>query len=179
MTEPETMVFATPIKASKEAVWAELTKTDSPQAAFWNTVLHTTGLEPGARYQMRSPSGKYVNTFGTIEQYEPPTLLVQTLRFARFEDPWCTVTYRIEDAPDGDGVVLHVRVEGLPPDTETATGLNGSGGFRWVIKTIGKIVENGRPPLSTRAMSLVAHVFEKRMEPEITLVEHWPMDRLE
>lgn len=173
MTEHDDLLFSTPIKATKEAVWAELTKTDAPQAPFWNTVLHTTGLEPGASYQMRSPSGKYVNTLGIIERYEPPSLLVQTLRFARFDEPPCRVTYQIDDA-DAGGVILTVRVEGLGPG-ETRDGFEGSGGFVWVLKTIKRVVEDGKVPLPTRAMYWVAKMFESRMEPESTRVEHWPM----
>ncbi len=174
MTEAQPLLFSTPIKATKEAVWAELTKTDSPQAAFWNTVLHTTGLEPGASYQMRSPDGKYVNTLGTIEQCEPPTLLVQTLRFARYDEPPCTVTYRIEDAPDG-GVTLTVRVDGLAPDSEVGKGFQGSGGLQWVIEMVKTIVEDGRAPFATRAMYRVAALLGPIMEPKETRVEHWPM----
>lgn len=175
MTDGETLMFSTPISASKEAVWAELTKTDSPQAAFWNTVLHTTGLDPGASYQMRSPSGKYVNTLGTIERYEPPSLLVQTLRFARFDEPPCTVTYRIEDAPDG-GVVLSVKVEGLSPDSKVRTGFEGGGGYQWVLNTVKQIVEEGKPSFGTRAMYRVAALLEPVMEPKRTKVELWPME---
>lgn len=176
MTENDTLMYSIQINATKEAVWAELTKTDSPQAAFWNTVLHTTGLQPGATYQMRSPDGKYVNTMGTIEEYEPHTRLVQTLRFVRYDEPPCTVTYEIDDAPEG-GVTLTVRVDGpAPKDSKTMKGLEGGGGFAWIVKTVKRIVEDGQAPFATRAMYRVAQVLAPIMEPKSTRVEHWPME---
>ena len=70
MAETETAVFSIHIDATKEAVWREITRTDKPHDAMYHTVLHSTGLKPGASYQMRTPNGKYVFTIGEIVEYD-------------------------------------------------------------------------------------------------------------
>ena len=146
---------------------------------MFHTVLHSTGLKPGASYQMRTPDGRYVNTIGEILEYEPPTLLKQTVRFARYDDPPVTATYEIEDAPQG-GVVLTLTLEDLPVGTKSGDGWTGSGGGAWIIKTIKRIVEDGHAPPSTRAMYKFFDVFSPVLAPlatpKRTRVENWPMD---
>lgn len=92
MGDTETAVFSIRIDGTKEAVWRELTQTDKPQDAMFHTVLHSTGLQPGASYQMRTPDGRYVNTIGEILEYDPPNRLKQTVRFVRYDDPPVTAT---------------------------------------------------------------------------------------
>ena len=179
MAETETAVFSTHINASKEAVWAEITRTDKPHDAFFHTVLHTTGLKPGATYQMRTPNGRYVFAQGEILEYEPPTHLKQTVRFVRYDDPPVTVTYSIDDAPEG-GVTLVVTVEDIPSGTKTADTWTGSGGAAWTCKTLKRIVEDGKAPVSIRAMYKFFDVFGSVLAPlstpKRTRVEHWPMN---
>lgn len=179
MAETETAVFSTHINATREAVWAEITRTDKPHDAFFHTVLHTTGLEPGASYQMRTPNGRYVFAQGEILEYEPPTRLKQTVRFVRYDDPPVTVTYSIEDAPEG-GVDLVVTVEDIPSGTKTADTWKGSGGGAWTCKTIKEIVEDGQASFSTRLMykffDVFAPVIAPLTTPKRTKVEHWPMN---
>lgn len=179
MAETETAVFSTHINATKEAVWAEITRTDKPQDAMYHTVLHTTGLQPGASYQMRTPDGRYVNAVGEILECEPPTRLKQTVRFVRYDDPPTTVTYDIADAPEG-GVNLTVTVEDIPVGTKTGDSWNGSGGGGWVGKTIKEIVENGQASFSTRVMykffDVLAPVIAPVATPKRTKVENWPMN---
>lgn len=179
MAETETAVFSTHIDATKEAVWAEITRTDQPQDAMYHTVLHTTGLRPGAQYQMRTPDGRYVNAIGELLEYDPPTRLKQTVRFVRYDDPPVTVTYDIEDAPEG-GVDLTITVEDIPVGTKTGNGWKGSGGIDWVGMTLKNVVEDGQAPLSTRVMykffDVFAPVIAPLATPKQTKVEHWPMN---
>lgn len=175
MGETERVVFSIHINGSKEAVWQELTKTDEPQASLYNTVLHTKGLVPGNRYQMRSPDGRTVNTIGEILECDPPSLLKQTLRFTRMDDPECTITFEIADAAQG-GVDLTLTVDDLPVGTKTSKGMTGSGGGDWILKTLKRIVETGKVGLSTRVMYKFFDIFGPTVLPKRTRVEHWPME---
>ena len=178
MARTETAVFSTHINASKEAVWQEITKTDGPQDAMFHTVLHTTGLKPGASYQMRTPDGRYVNAIGEILEYEPPTRLKQTVQFVRYDDPKVTVTYDIADAPQG-GVDLTITVEDIPVGTKSGDSWTGSGGGDWICTTIKQIVEDGQASTSTRLMyrffDVFAPVIAPIATPKRTKVENWPM----
>lgn len=179
MAETETAVFSIHIVATKEAVWQEITRTDKPHDAMYHTVLHSSGLKPGASYQMRTPSGKYVNTIGEIVEIDPPNRLKQTVRFVRYDDPPVTITYDIADAPQG-GVDLTLTVEDLPVDTKSGDSWKGSGGGKWIVKTIKQIVEDGEASFSTRLMykffDVFAPVLAPIATPKQTRVENWPMD---
>ncbi len=178
MAETETAIFSIQINGTKEEVWRELTRTDKPQDAMYHTVLHTTGLQPGAEYQMRTPDGRYVNTIGEIVEYDPPHRLKQTVRFVRYDDPPVTATFDITDHPDG-GVELRLTLEDLPTGTKSARGWQGSGGGAFVCKTIKQVVEDGQASRSTRLMykffDVFAPVVAPLATPKRTRVEHWPM----
>lgn len=47
-------MFRIVIHADIQRVWRELTKTDEAQGAVFNAWLHTSGLLPGGRMQMRT-----------------------------------------------------------------------------------------------------------------------------
>lgn len=180
MSEPttETAVFSVRIDGTKEDVWRELTRTDRPQDAMFHTLLHTTGLEPGASYQMRTPNGRHVNAVGEIIEYEPPSRLKQTVRFVSTDDPVVTVTYEISDHPDG-GVELCLTVEDLPVGSKVAKTWKGSGGGAFITATLKQIVEEGQASRSTRLMykffDVFAPVIAPIVTPKRTRVEHWPM----
>ena len=59
-------VFRIVINADIQRVWRELTKTGEAQGAVFNAWLHTTGLVPGVRLQMRTGSGKHVLVDGAV-----------------------------------------------------------------------------------------------------------------
>ncbi len=175
MPRTETVVYSIHIDATKEAVWSELTKTDEPQAAFWNTVLHSTGLEPGAAYQMRTSNGRSVNAVGEILEYDPPNRLKQTVRFTQYDDPPVTATYELADAPQG-GVEFTVTVEDVPVDTKTGKSWKGSGGAEFIAKTVKQTVEDGAASLSTRAMYRFFDLLGPLAVPKRSKVEHWPLE---
>lgn len=179
MSETETAVFSIHINATKEAVWQEITRTDGPQDAMFHTVLHSTGLKPGASYQMRTPNGRYVNAIGEILEYDPPVRLKQTVRFVKDDEPEVTVTYDIVDEASG-GVNLTMTIEDLPTGSKTAKGWTGSGGGDWICKTLKQIVEEGQASPSTRAMywwfDTFSPVIAPIFTPKKTRVEHWPLE---
>ena len=175
MGETEQAVFSVHINGTKEAVWREITKTDEPQACFFNAVLHTKGLESGNAYQMRSPAGRNVIVVGEVLECDPPNLLKQTLRFTQLNDPACTVTYEIVDATQG-GVDFTLTVDDLPVGTKTGKSMKGSGGGDFICKTLKRIVERGKPSLTTRAMYRMFDLLGPVVLPKRTEAEHWPLD---
>ena len=57
VADPTKQVFRVVIAGSQEAIFKELTATDRPLGAIFNSRMHTTGLRPGGRIQMRTVSG--------------------------------------------------------------------------------------------------------------------------
>jgi uncharacterized protein YndB with AHSA1/START domain len=171
-TEGGDAMFRIFIRADIQRVWRELTKTGEAQGAIFNAWLHTTGLAPGGRLQMRTGSGKHVIVDGAVVAYEPPRRFVHTHRFTQYDDPLCQVSYELE--PVGDGVQVTLRVIGLPAGTKTAKSMQSGGHL--ILDTLKAICETGRPGLGTR---LMYWMFE-RMEfvlPARTKVELWPLSK--
>ncbi len=112
-------VFRIVVNADIQRVWRELTKTDEAQGAVFNAWLHTSGLIPGGRLQMRTGSGKHVLVVGEVVEFDPPHRFVHTHRFTQYDDPVCRVAYELKEVPGGVEVTL--RVFDLPLGTATAT----------------------------------------------------------
>ena len=93
MAEKEQAVFRIIIKASMEAVWRELTKSNVVLPFFFGSVLDTDGLAPGNRICMRTAAGKYTGVVGKGLEFDPPHHYAHTFRFTQLEDAPCTVTY--------------------------------------------------------------------------------------
>lgn len=150
----------------------ELTKTGEAQGAVFNAWLHTTGLAPGGRLQMRTGTGKHVIVDGDVVVFEPPHRFVHTHRFTQYDDPVCQVSYELK--PVGEGVEVTLRVLGLPAGTKTAKSM--ACGGHMILNSLKAIAETGRPGFGTR---LMYWMFE-RMEfvlPARTRSEHWPLTR--
>jgi len=165
-------VFRIFIRADIQRVWRELTKTGEAQGAVFNAWLHTTGLAPGARLQMRTGTGRHVIVDGDVVAFEPPHRFVHTHRFTQYDDPACQVSYELK--PVGDGVEVTLRVIGLPAGTKTARSM--ASGGHMILNSLKAIAEQGRPALGTR---LMYWMFD-RMEfvlPARTRSEHWPLER--
>ncbi|MBL8343135.1 MAG: SRPBCC domain-containing protein [Rubrivivax sp.] len=175
-TEGGDAVFRIFIRADIQRVWRELTKTGEAQGAVFNAWLHTTGLVPGGRLQMRTGSGKYVIVDGDVVAFEPPHRFVHTHRFTQYDDPVCQVSYELKPVGQGAdaGVEVTLRVIGLPPGTKTGKSM--ASGGHMILDTLKAICETGRPSFGTRLM----YGMFARMEfvlPARTRAEHWPLQR--
>ena len=168
-TAPEA-IFRIVIQADIQRVWRELTKTDAAQGAVFNAWLHTTGLVPGGRLQMRTGTGKHVLVVGDVVAFEPPHRYVHTHRFTQYDDPVCQVAYELK--PVAGGVEVTLRVTGMQPGTRTAKDMQGGGTM--ILKSLKAIAENGKPPLGIRLMYLMFGLLEFVL-PARTRSEHWPM----
>lgn len=164
-------VFRIFVDADIQRVWREITKTGEAQGAVFNAWLHTTGLVPGGRMQMRTGSGRHVIVDGEVVACEPPHRFVHTHRFTQYDDPVCQVAYELK--PVGSGVEVTLRVIGLPAGTRTAKSMASGGDM--ILKSLKAIAETGRPPLATRLM----YWLFARMEfvlPSRTRAERWPLE---
>jgi uncharacterized protein YndB with AHSA1/START domain len=169
-TSSQDTLFRIVIDADIDRVWRELTKTGEAQGAVFNAWMHTTGMKPGGRMQMRTGTGKHVLVVGEILEFDPPRRFVHSHRFTQYDDPVCRVAYELK--PVAAGVEVTMRVTGMPAGTRTAKSMRQGGDM--ILKTLKAIAETGRPPLPTRLMygafGLLEFVLPKR-----TRSEHWPL----
>jgi uncharacterized protein YndB with AHSA1/START domain len=163
-------MFRIVIHSDIQRVWRELTKTDEAQGAVFNAWLHTTGLVPGARMQMRTGSGKHVLVAGEVVECTPPHRFVHTHRFTQHDDPVCRVAYELKEVPGGVEVTL--RVFDLPLGTATAKSMQSGGNM--ILRSLKAIAETGRPPFATRLMYTAFDRLEFVL-PARTRSEHWPL----
>ena len=171
----ERAVFKIHIDGSKEAIWQEITRTDVPQPAFYDTALHVVEPAVGRPYQMKDSSGRFVNSLGEILEWDPPNKLSQSARFTQYDEPPVIITYELEDADTG-GVDLTLTVDKVDPTNKTGKGLTGSGGGDWICQTLKEIVEDGKPRLGTRLMFRVGRLLNPVVMPKRSRAEHWPID---
>ena len=174
MAEKGKQVFKVVINGSQDAIWREITSTDRPLGAIFNARMHTTGLRPGGRMQMRTASGGHVIVEGDILEYSPPHRFVHTHKFTMHDDPVCRVTYELK--PVAGGVEVTLTVDDVPMGTRTAKGM-ASGGWD-IVNNLKAIVEKGRPPLGQRIVHALMGGLEF-MLPGKTKSEQWPLEEKE
>ena len=80
-------MFRVVIRGTLEDVWNEITRTDEPIAAFFNSRMHVGELKPGSKLAMRTPNGKYTGVVGEILEIVPLKRFVHSFRFTQFDDP--------------------------------------------------------------------------------------------
>lgn len=170
MGEPERTVFKVFIKGTIDAVWRELAKTHEPQGAFFNNVLHTTGLKPGAPVRMRSKNGKYTAVAGEVLEFEPPHRYALTFRFTDLDDPPCKVIHELKEVEGGVEYLL--ILENVPKGTKTEKQMMQGGSM--IVNTMKAIVETGRPSFGVRLLYRLFPLFQL-FTPKRCRSEHWPL----
>ena len=163
--------FRVQIMGSIEDVWQEITRTDAPIAAFFNSRMEVERLAAGSRLAMRTPDGKYTGVVGEILEYDPPRRFSHTFKFTNYEDPPCTVIYDLEE---GDGSVqFTLTVADIPQGTKTAKQMRQGGAM--IVNTLKAVIETGRPALGTRVLFGVFKLMAP-MTPKKCLSKNWPVD---
>ncbi|MBP6444668.1 MAG: SRPBCC domain-containing protein [Gemmatimonadales bacterium] len=159
------------IRGRIEDVWREITKTDTPQLAFFGAQMRYRALTPGSPVQMRTPDAKYTSVVGEILEVSPPYRFSHTMKFTAHDDPYCKVTYELKEVPDG--VEFTLISEDVPIGTKTAKDMTRGGDF--IVKTLKEIIENGSPALGTRILFGVFGLLAFTT-PAKCLSTHWPLE---
>lgn len=169
MPESEPRVFKTFIKGSIDAVWREITKTDSAQVAMFNMMLVTPGLRPGAPIRILTKNGKYTPIVGEVVEYDPPRRYVHTFRFTRYSDAPCKVAYDLVET--AGGVEFTMTITELTPGSATEKQMLQGGSL--IINTLKSVVETGKAPLGVRVLYTLFSLLEP-LSPQATKTENWP-----
>lgn len=165
---PESSVFRVTIQGSLEDVWSEITRTDAPIAAFFNSRMDAPKLEAGARLAMRSADGKYTGVVGEILEVIPYERFAHTFRFTNFDDPPCKVTYELEEVEEG--VQFTLTIDDLPGGTKTAKQMLQGGTM--IVNTLKAVIETGRPSFGTRLLFTLFKLLAP-LTPKRCLSENW------
>lgn len=171
MAEKGKAVYRIVINGSQEAIFRELTDTTRPLPAIFNARMHTTGMKPGGRMQMRTGSGKKVIVDGDILEFNPPHRFAHTHRFTMMDDPVCKVTYELK--PVAGGIEVTLTVDDLPLGTRTAKSMEPGG--TQILQMLKAIVEQGQVPLGARIKYALMDAMEFAL-PGRTKAENWPLD---
>jgi len=164
-------VFRVLIRGTVEDVWNEITRTDEPIAAFFNSRMDVGRLEAGSKLAMRSPDGKYTGVVGRILEVVPQRRFSHTFRFTGYDDPECRVIYDLE--PAAGGVQFTLTIEDLPAGTKTAKQMVQGG--KMIVNTLKSVLETGRPSFGIRMLYLMFKLMAP-FTPARCKSEHWPVD---
>ncbi len=167
---PDKAVFRVRIRGTVDDVWRELTRTDRPQWAMFNSVLHTDGVAPGGQLRMRSADGKFTAVVGEYIEVSEPARLSHTMRFTTQDDPPCTVIYDIEER--AEGVQLTLTVIEIPVGTKSAKQLQSGGTF--IVNNLKAIIETGKPTFGARVLFTLFKVLTP-LTPKRARSENWPI----
>lgn len=160
------------IRAPIQKVWDALTQSGVELPFFFGSVMHTTGLKPGAPLRMRTPDGKYTGVVGDILVCEPPYRFSHTFKFTHLDDPVCRVTYELKEVEGGTEFVL--ISDEVPVGTKTAKAM--AQGNVFITETIKGLLETGKPPFGKRLiLGIIA--LTRGLSPKASLSEHWPFER--
>lgn len=170
MAESIKQIYKVHINAPIEHVWDTLTKEGQPLPFFFNNVLHTTGLAPGAPIRMRSIDGKYTGVIGDVLEIDPPHRYSITFKFTDLDDPLCKVSYELKEADNG--VEFTLISEEIPAGTKTAKRMAQGGKF--IVQTFKAVAENSRMPLMSRFILLMCRLTAS-LAPKKCLTGKWPL----
>jgi uncharacterized protein YndB with AHSA1/START domain len=165
-------VFRVVINAPIEKVWATLTEKDKVLPFFFNSVLNTTTLAPGAPIRMRSPNGKYTAVVGEVLEFDPPRRFSHTFKFTNLDDQPCVVIYELKSIEGGTEFTL--TSDRVPTGTKTEKYMAGGGKF--ITNVLKAYVESGRPSLMARFVACMNFLMAP-FTPSKCRSENWPLDK--
>ncbi len=172
MNSPQKQVYRIVIEAPVEKVWSTLTKQGEVLPFFFNHVLQTTRLAPGAPVRMRSPNGKLTGVVGEVLEFDPPRKYSHTFKFANLNDPLCVVEYELK--PIEGGTEFTLTTIDVPVGTKTEKYMSSGGNM--IIKALKVYVESGKPPFVSRMIGLV-NALSAPFAPKVCRSENWPLER--
>ena len=164
-------MFRVVVRGSLEDVWNEITRTDEPIAAFFNSRMHVAELHAGSKLAMRSPDGRYTAVVGEILEVVAMKRFAHTFRFTSYDDPECKVIYDLEEVEGG--VQFTLTIEDLPTGTKTAKQMVQGGTM--IVNTLKSVIETGRPSFGIRMLYTLFKVMAP-FTPKRCYSERWPID---
>ncbi|MBX3175086.1 MAG: SRPBCC domain-containing protein [Gemmatimonadaceae bacterium] len=171
MAETVKLVSRVVIRGKIDDVWREITKTDTPQLAFFGAQMRYRALSAGSPVQMRTPDAKFTSVVGEILEVTPPHRFSHTMKFTAHDDPYCKVTYELKEV--AGGVEFTLISEDVPVGTKTAKDMTRGGDF--IVNTLKQIVETGKPALGTRILYAMFGLLAFTT-PAKCRSEHWPLE---
>jgi uncharacterized protein YndB with AHSA1/START domain len=171
MADTARLVSKVVIRGRIEDVWREITKTDTPQLAFFGARMRYRSLSAGSPVQMRTPDAKYTSVVGEILEVSPPHRFSHTMKFTAHDDPYCKVTYELREV--ADGVEFTLISEEVPSGTKTAKDMARGGDF--IVATLKQVIESGRPSLGTRILYALFGLLAFTT-PAKCRSENWPIE---
>jgi uncharacterized protein YndB with AHSA1/START domain len=171
MADTLRLVSRVVIRGKIQDVWREITKTDTPQLAFFGAQMRYRALSAGSPVQMRTPNAKWTSVVGEILEVSAPHRLSHTMRFTAHDDPFCKVTYELKEVPEG--VEFTLISEDVPAGTKTAKDMTRGGDF--IVNTLKQIIETGKPALGARMLYVMFGLLGFTT-PAKCRSEHWPLE---
>lgn len=160
------------INAPIQQVWDALTRHGEVLPHFFGSVMHSTGLQPGAQLRMRTPDEKYTGVVGEILECEPPHRFSHTFRFTNLNDPPCVVTYELREVEGG--VEFTLTSSRLPAGTKTEKQM--IQGSQFITRVLKSVLETGRPSFGHRLLLRII-ALTSPLSPAACRSENWPLDR--
>lgn len=164
-------MFRVTIQAPVQAVWDEITKTDEPIPAFFNSQMHIGRLAAGSRLAMRTADGKYTGVVGEVTECDPPRRFAHTFKFTNYDDPACKVIYTLEEVDGGTQFTL--EIEDLPVGTKSAKQMIQGGTL--IVNTLKRVMETGKPSFGVRMLYAMFKLMQP-LSPKRCRSENWPID---
>jgi uncharacterized protein YndB with AHSA1/START domain len=169
----EKAIYKVLIKAPIETVWNTLVKTDQVLPFFFGAVCDTEdGLKPGACLRMVTPNRKFASVVGEVVEFAPPHRYAHTFKFTHLDDAPCTVTYELQETPDG--VIFSLTTENVPVGTKTEKSMAQGGSF--ITSNLKSLVETGKPAFSGRMVMMLGPLMGV-MTPKQCRIENWPLTK--
>lgn len=172
MSETVEHVVRVIIKAPIQKVWDALTQEGEVLPHFFGSVMHTTGLKPGAQLRMRTPDGAYTGVVGEILECDPPFRFAHTFRFTNLDDPPCRVTYELKEVEGG--VEFTLISSEIPSGTKTEKQMAQGGHF--ITSVLKSVVETGRPTFGKRILLKIIGLAQP-FSPARCRSENWPLNK--
>lgn len=163
-------MFRVLIKGSLPDVWNEITRTDAPIPAFFNSRMDVGNLQAGSRLAMRTPDGRYTNVVGEILECVPMKRFAHTFLFTNYDDPECKVIYDLKVVEGG--VQFTLTIEDLPRGTRTDKQMTQGG--KMIVNTLKAVIETGRPSFGIRMLYILFKLLAP-LSPKRCRSEHWPV----
>ena len=140
MNNPDKRVFSVEIDAPIETVWAEITRLDRSQRAYFNHALQCE-LRAGSSLRYVGTDGE-ASIVGEVVEVSPPHRFVHTFSFTNLADETSRVTWELESLAGGTRVtIIHSELDRAPQTGEKIVH-----GWPTIVAQLKTLLEKGDLP---------------------------------